>query len=136
MKLCVAGAVFFGLVFVGPANATSTGSLTSVSVGPPGSFSVAVSMTGTVNFDCAGAIYCGWFPTVDTVDASQPCVKGAIKFVGSSTEQPSTNFAISYSTSASGQERGGQLHGPGNAEPHPYSDSNSNPDTGTHNARL
>jgi hypothetical protein len=94
-------------VLSGSAYAASTGSLSNVGVGAAG-YSVPIAMTGTVNYDCGGQSYCGWFPEVYTVDAGFPCsTVGNLKYVGGLTQQPSATFSVSfsdYSASAGAQK--------------------------------
>jgi hypothetical protein len=90
------GGVF--LLLAGTADAASTGSLSAPSVGSSSTYTASVSTTATVSYDCAGQIYCGWFPEIYVVDAGQPCsMAGRLAWVGTLTEQPSATLPVSYS---------------------------------------
>lgn len=69
------------------ANAASTGSLQLVANGDG-----TVTVTGAANYDCAESDvpnYCGWFPAIYQVAASQPCNNSSPWDVGTFSQTPS-----------------------------------------------
>lgn len=103
MKTGMLAAVAVLVLMTGHASAASTGSLSSPSVAWSSTYTASIGMTATVNYDCAGQVYCGWFAEVYVVDTGSPCsTAGRIAWVGTLTEQPAASYSVSYSVFTTG----------------------------------
>lgn len=89
MKLGVALLALCGYLMLPQEVMADSGSITVTSnsyAGTPGYANVGVSVTVTKTSCDWESTYCGWFPFVTEVEASQPCATGGTRYVGNSVE--------------------------------------------------